>query len=581
MIKRVLVTGGAGFVGSHIVRACLLEGWQVAVLYKPESGVAQIQDILDQIQIYPVLGSSSEVFEIFNDFRPDLVFHLASVFISKHESEDVLTLVNSNIAFGAQILESMEKYKVAYIVNAGTSWQHYDGDGYDPVNLYASTKQAFEDILHYYVETASVHAITLKLFDTYGPLDLRPKLINLLERAAREKTRLNLSPGEQLINIVYIDDVVRAFMVAANLLVEGRVQRQETYMVSSDESVRLRDLVEIYEKITGQKLDINWGGRPYRYREVMVPWKGGNHLPGWSPEVDLEQGIKNCSGKKFVDKPIPLVSICIPVYNCKKYIAQAIDSVLSQSYTDFELIIVDNASTDGTLEVVARYTDPRIRLIRNKTNLGLEANWNKAVMEAKGKYIKLLPADDYLYPLCIERQVDVFENPDSNSLALVTCSRDIIDPEGRRLLTRKFPGSETNIAGIRAIRKVLRSGTNLLGEPGAILFKRSILEKTGAFVGVLSYVIDVHLWLRMLLFGNLYIIQEPHCAFRLSSGSTSLELATLQSKHFTSFINDVAKDERFNVRWSDKHMGIFTSRVLGFARKMFYLLAINKEVDHE
>jgi nucleoside-diphosphate-sugar epimerase/glycosyltransferase involved in cell wall biosynthesis len=577
MSKRVLVTGGAGFVGSHVVRACLREGWQVAVLYKPESGLAQIQDVLDQIKVYPVLGKSNEVFDIFKDFCPDLVFHLASVFISKHEPEDVLTLVNSNIGFGAQILEAMAKYNVTYMVNAGTSWQHYDGNDYDPVNLYASTKQAFEDILHYYVETALVHAVTLKLFDTYGPLDSRSKIINLLDRAARERFPLDLSPGEQLIDIVYIDDVVRAFMIAAKLLFEGKVHQHQTYMVSSDKTVRLRDLVETYEKVTDQKLDVNWGGRPYRYREVMIPWRGGNYLPGWHPEVDLEQGIKKCAGQKNVDKQIPLVSVCIPVYNCEKYIAQAINSVLAQSFKDFELLIMDNASTDGTLEVIASYTDPRIRLIRNKTNLGLEANWNKAVTEARGKYIKLLPADDYLYPFIIERQVGVFAHPENESLALVTCARDIIDPEGKKLITRKFSSPKLNVSGKKAISRVVRSGTNLLGEPGAILFKRSILEKTGVFDGKLSYVIDVQLWLRMLLHGDLYVIPEPYCAFRLSSGSTSLELATLQSKHFVTFINNLADDSSFEIRRIDKYIGIFTSKLLGFARKIFYLLTVNTE----
>ena len=578
MIKRVLVTGGAGFVGSHVVRACLKEGWQVAVLYKPESGLAQIQDVLDQIQVYPVLGKPNEVFEIFKDFRPELVFHLASVFVSKHEPEAVFTLVDANIAFGAQILEAMIKYEVAYLVNTGTSWQHFDGDDYNPVNLYASTKQAFEDILRYYIETTLLHAITLKLFDTYGPSDPRPKLINLFEHATRDKSRLDLSPGEQSINIVYIDDVVQAFMLAAKRLFEGGVQGQETYVVSADESISLRDLVEIYEKVTEQILDINWGGRPYRYREVMIPWKGGKHLPGWRPKISLAEGIRNCASKKNNNKPIPLVTICIPVYNCKKYIAQAIDSVLDQTFSDFELLIVDNASNDGTLDVIARYTDARIRLIRNKENLGLEANWNKAVMEARGKYIKLLPADDFLYPFCVERQVGIFERPENNSLALVSCARDIIDPAGKRLITRKFPGAEHTIAGINAIRSVLRSGTNLLGEPGAILFKRSILEKTGVFDGKLSYVIDVHLWLRMLLHGDIYIISDPYCAFRLSSGSTSLELATLQSKHFIAFINNLATDTRFKIRWTDQYIGIFTSRLLGLARKIFYLLTVNIEV---
>jgi nucleoside-diphosphate-sugar epimerase/glycosyltransferase involved in cell wall biosynthesis len=581
MTKRVLVTGGAGFVGARIVRACLREGWQVAVLYQPENGLSQIQDILDQVRLYPVLGRDGEVFEVFADFQPELVFHLASVFVAQHTSDDILPLLNANVVFGSLILEAMSRCGVRYLINTGTSWQHYNTEDYSPVNLYAGTKQAFEDILRYYVEAEGFQAITLKLYDTYGPLDPRPKLFSLLESAAGENSTLKMSPGRQSIDLVYIDDVVDAFIVAANRLFEGKSKHHEVYAVSSGNSLQLRDLVAAYSEITGKDIKVEWGGRAYRRREVMVPWAGGKPLPGWHPKVSLEQGIRNCQNVKAVETSIPSVTVCIPVYNCQAYIAQAIESVLSQTFSDFELLIVDNASTDGTMEVIARYTDPRIRLIRNKVNIGLEGNWNKAVTEARGKYVKLLPADDFLYPKCLETQIEVFERPKNASLAIVSCARDIVDPNGKKLITRKPLGRERVISGFKSIRNVLGSGTNLLGEPGAILFKRSLLEKTGVFDGKLIYVIDVHLWLRMLLHGNLYVIPETLCAFRLSSGSASLELATLQSRHFTLFINNFAGDAKFGVRWIDRVRGIITSQLLGFARKVFYILTVHKDVNHD
>jgi glycosyltransferase involved in cell wall biosynthesis len=338
---------------------------------------------------------------------------------------------------------------------------------------------------------------------------------------------------------------VRFFLMAADLLFEGRVRGLEPDSVAAEESVRLRDLAGVYGEVTGEKLD------------APAP------------------GVENCVHGRGHPTALPLVTICIPVYNCRKYIARAIDSALAQTLSDFELLILDNASTDGTLDVVARYTDVRIRLVRNPINIGLEANWNKAVTEAKGKYIKLLPADDFLYPTCIERQIDVFERPENGSLVLVSCARDIVDPAGNKLVTRRFPGGEHKIAGRDAIRKVVRSGTNLLGEPGAVLFKRSILEKTGVFDGTLSYVIDVHLWLRMLLHGDLYILPDAYCAFRLSSGSTSLELATLQSRHFIAFINSLAANPDFGIYWIDRCMGTFVSQLLGLARKAFYLLIVD------
>ena len=271
----------------------------------------------------------------------------------------------------------------------------------------------------------------------------------------------------------------------------------------------------------------------------------------------------------------PRVSVCIPVYNCEKYIAQAIGSVLEQTFQDWELVIDDNASTDGTLNIIHMFSDPRIHIINNKMNIGLEANWNKVVTAARGEYIKLLPADDFLYPLCLERQVEIFESSENASLALVGCARDIVDPDGKRLIVRKFPGREGKISGILAIRKVLRSGTNLLGEPAAILFKRSLLEKAGLFDGSFAYVIDVDLWLRMLLHGDLYVLSNPYCGFRISPGSTSVELEGLQSRHFSAFINLKAKDPVYQVRWIDRQQGIFTSMLLGLARRLFYVYKVH------
>jgi len=102
----------------------------------------------------------------------------------------------------------------------------------------------------------------------------------------------------------------------------------------------------------------------------------------------------------MIDQPLhappytPKISICIPAYRGKRFIGAAIESVLSQTEKDFELVIVDDCSPDETAAVVASYADERIRFIRNTTTLGPEGNWNRCLNEALGRYIKLLPQDD-------------------------------------------------------------------------------------------------------------------------------------------------------------------------------------------
>jgi nucleoside-diphosphate-sugar epimerase len=225
--------------------------------------------------------------------QPDLVFHLASIFVAEHTSDYILNLVQSNITFGAQILEAMTQCQVRYLVNTGTSWQNFENQEYNPVNLYAATKQAFEDILIYYIQAAAIGAITLRLFDTYGPDDPRPKLFSALQKSARTKTPLEMSPGDQLIDLVHVEDVAEAYLVAARRLLDGKGKGHEVYAVSSAKPVRLRDLVAIYQRLTGCSFEVNWGRRPYREREVMLPWSKGKRLPEWKPRISLEQGISS------------------------------------------------------------------------------------------------------------------------------------------------------------------------------------------------------------------------------------------------------------------------------------------------
>lgn len=94
----------------------------------------------------------------------------------------------------------------------------------------------------------------------------------------------------------------------------------------------------------------------------------------------------------------PRVSIVVPVYNCERFIGEALGSALAQTYADLEVVVVDNSSTDRTAEVIARWKDPRLRVLANATNIGAARNWDRAAAEARGRYIKLLCADDVLYP---------------------------------------------------------------------------------------------------------------------------------------------------------------------------------------
>jgi nucleoside-diphosphate-sugar epimerase len=138
--------------------------------------------------------------------------------------------------------------------------------------------------------------ITLELTESYGADDPRPKLMSALRRAAVEGARLSLTDGRQQLDLVHVADIARAFEVAAERLLAGAVRGHERYVVRTGAPVSIRELVALFEKVAGRTLDAEWGARGYRAREVMQPWTGGDTLPGWRAEIDLEQGIRGLLG---------------------------------------------------------------------------------------------------------------------------------------------------------------------------------------------------------------------------------------------------------------------------------------------
>lgn len=287
-----LVTGATGFVGSHLVRRLIKEGWETHIITRPSSNLTQLEDVAGKVIIHQHDGTTSSMINIVEEVKPEIVFHLASLFLAQHTPEDIEHLVQSNLLFGVQLAEAMTLQGVTKLINTGTSWQHYENEDYNPVCLYAATKQAFEDMLKFYVEASKLKVITLKLFDIYGPDDPRPKLFTLLRKIAEEHTELAMSPSEQLIDLVYIDDVIDGYLLAAKRLVDDKVSNMEEYAMSSGNSISLKDLVVAYGQAIGKSLFIKWGGRPYRFREVMVPWSKGERLSGWKPRIGLTEGIK-------------------------------------------------------------------------------------------------------------------------------------------------------------------------------------------------------------------------------------------------------------------------------------------------
>lgn len=294
---KVLVTGITGFLGRHLALEMRRQGHEVGGLVR-EGTPHPIG--LDGLPLWPLGSDYAGVESALAEFAPDVVVHLAALFVAEHRPEDVTPLVRANIEYGARLLDAMRVTGCSALVYAGTSWQHYQDRDYCPVNLYAATKQAFSTLAEYYLDAAALRLLELHLYDSYGEDDPRNKLIGLLERSARTAGDLAMSNGEQCIHLVHVDDLSRGFAMACEQVAALSPGQRRVYRLPSKEVISLRGLVRVFNAANPEHpAGVAWGQRPYRQREVFQPWEGGPVLPGWYPQVDLATGlarVRNPSG---------------------------------------------------------------------------------------------------------------------------------------------------------------------------------------------------------------------------------------------------------------------------------------------
>jgi glycosyltransferase involved in cell wall biosynthesis len=267
----------------------------------------------------------------------------------------------------------------------------------------------------------------------------------------------------------------------------------------------------------------------------------------------------------------PAVSVCVPAYDHAAFIGATIESVLAQSLRDFELIVCDDRSTDGTADVVARFRDPRITFVRNERNLGAAANWNRVVRMARAPFVKLLCDDDLLYPTCLERQAAVLADARNADVELVCCKRDIIDAGGRRLFTRAgFGATAGRIAGPTALRRIVRAGANLVGEPVAAMFRASALSTGEPFDERDAYMIDLGFWCKLLGRGSVFVIADALCAFRVSDAAWSTRLARSQAAQGRRFFRRMLSDAAAVVGPRDVIEGSVRATGVAVMRQLLY-----------
>lgn len=235
----------------------------------------------------------------------------------------------------------------------------------------------------------------------------------------------------------------------------------------------------------------------------------------------------------YVTGQEPAVSIVIPTFNGEAYLQEALESALAQTWTDMEILVCDDRSTDGTVALVENFCrrDARVRLFRNPERLGLAGNWNQCVKKAKGTWIKFLFQDDVLHPDCVRKMMAVSKEHD-----FILCERDFLVADDADPALKDFYENWVirihhviRASGSLSPETVSRAiidhgpGSNFFGEPPSVLVKKSLAERYGLFSERYVHVCDLEFWTRLACNVGVFYVPESLVSFRVHSRSASMD----------------------------------------------------------
>lgn len=293
-MRCILVSGISSHIGRVLGAQLVADGFEVHGLSR--QGSPQPPLATDSIHLHRIDGQTSTLMDVVREVNPQTVIHLAGLVLKEHDASTLVPLIEANILFGAQLLESMRACGCTRIITAGTCLQHADSDAYRALNLYAATKQAFECLLEYHAQAFEFSALRLTVCNVYSEHEIRPSLMTDIAAASTNQTPLIVRDRDVRVDLVHADDVARCFVRAVSMM-EGRelpAGRLSRYSVTSGRDYSPEELIQIFEEVGERKLSVRFLQPPGARRPR--PWRGET-VPGWVPRISIHEGVARIIGK--------------------------------------------------------------------------------------------------------------------------------------------------------------------------------------------------------------------------------------------------------------------------------------------
>jgi glycosyltransferase involved in cell wall biosynthesis len=268
------------------------------------------------------------------------------------------------------------------------------------------------------------------------------------------------------------------------------------------------------------------------------------------------------------------ILVFVPTYNSEKYLRECLDSVLNQTFQDWECVISDDTSTDKSVEIAREYEkkDSRFKVLTHERNVGAANNWNRAKENNKSFATKILCADDYLMLDALKKQLDILKR---NETAIVFSERYIVFPSGKKLHPR-LPKYASNISFNEAFKYYINLGRNIFGEPVTALFRTDLFVKSEGFHPKFEYSLDTSGYMAIARGHDVTFDKSIVGAFRVSKTQWSYKLKEQQYSHIFDFIDHLVEVEGIQVTKVEVLIGKIKVMIANLLRVFLYKILRDK-----
>jgi nucleoside-diphosphate-sugar epimerase len=296
---RVLVTGGTGFIGSHLCRRLVEEQAQVSIIIEPHSETSNIVDLLGKVEIYQAdITDLPRLKEVVKQIRPNKIYHLAALLNPKGAFENIDLLLKVNIGGSINLLHALEDIDYDCFINVGSSEEYgnnmppFKEDQFpQPISPYSASKSANYLFCHMYHKMLGAKVVTLRPFVVYGPVQSNDMFIPQLILSALRGEDFKMTKGEQTRDFIYVSDVVEGFIKAS---LERKAIGELINLGNAKEYKILDVAIKILE-IMGNPIKLLPGQLPYKKLEIWhhcADIEKARRLLSWQPKVSLEEGLR-------------------------------------------------------------------------------------------------------------------------------------------------------------------------------------------------------------------------------------------------------------------------------------------------